>query len=132
MFPVMARKRSIERITVEFATSFPFTVGLATVPAGSYTIRPDDDNPAILLLTGARASVMFQTISAEAREVPSKTEVVFKRYGNGYVLKDIWVEGSTIGAEATPAEGERHIAKSDSKGEQRVAARKGSDTSKGR
>jgi hypothetical protein len=26
---------------VEFTTSFPFTVGYATVPAGRYTIRPD-------------------------------------------------------------------------------------------
>ena len=118
--------------TVEFTTSFPFTVGYATVPAGSYTVRPDNDNPGILELTGAHTAVLFQAQDAQARETPSKTEVVFKRYGSGYVLKDIWVEGSTIGAEATPAEGERHIAKSDSKGEQRVAARKGSDTSKGR
>ena len=35
---------------VEFTTSFPFTVGNTTVPAGNYTIRPDDDNPQILEL----------------------------------------------------------------------------------
>ena len=29
--------------TVEFTTPFPFTVGAATLPAGSYTIRPDDE-----------------------------------------------------------------------------------------
>ena len=46
--------------TVEFTTSFPFTVGNATVPAGSYTIRPDGDNPQVLELTGKNASVLFQ------------------------------------------------------------------------
>ena len=118
---------------VDFTTSFPFTVGHATLPAGSYTIRPDDDNPEMLLLTGAHTSVFFQTQNADAKETPSKTEVVFKRYGKGYVLKDIWVEGEISGAESMTAEGERHAAKGrDSKGEQRVAARKGSDTTKSR
>jgi hypothetical protein len=111
--------------TVEFTTSFPFTVGYATVPAGSYTIRPDDDNPAILQLVGPGTSVLFQANGVDARETPSTSEVVFKRYGDGYVLKDVWVEGSNIGAEATSVEGERHAAKTgDSQGEQRVAATK--------
>jgi hypothetical protein len=118
---------------VEFTTSFPFTVGYATVPAGSYTIRPDDDNPAVFELTGGHTSVLFQTMGAQARETPPKSEVVFKRYGDGYVLKDIWLEGSDSGAEAIAVEGERHAAKHhSSEGEERVAARKTSDLSKNR
>jgi hypothetical protein len=110
---------------VEFTTSFPFTVGYATVPAGSYTIRPDDDNPAVFELTGEHSSVFFETNGAQARETPSKTEVVFKLFGDEYVLKDIWVEGSDTGAETTAAEGERHAAKHHrSESEQRVEARK--------
>jgi hypothetical protein len=46
---------------VEFTTAFGFTVGNATVPAGSYTIRPDDDAPNILIMTGAHGDVIFQT-----------------------------------------------------------------------
>jgi hypothetical protein len=109
---------------VEFTTSFPFTVGNSTVPAGRYTLRPDDDNAGIFELTGAKTSVLFQTREAQANETPSKTEVVFRRFGNGFVLKDIWVEGSNSGAETLAAEGERHAAKNGSKGEQRVAGRK--------
>jgi len=78
---------------VDFTTSFPFTVGNTTVPAGSYTIRPDDDNPQILMLQGKNASVLFQVDVASARKTPSKTEVVFSRYGNSYVLKNIWGRG---------------------------------------
>lgn len=117
--------------TVEFTTSFPFTVGHATVPAGSYTIKPDDDNPEFLHLTGAHTAVLFQTRNAQAPETPSTTEVVFKRNGDGYVLKDIWVAGSNEGAETM--EGARHVAKDrDAEGEQRVAGRKKSNTSNGR
>ena len=110
---------------VEFTTAFPFTVGHATVPAGSYTIKPNDDSPDYLELTGGRTAVFFQTQVTQAADTPSKTEVVFKRDGNGYVLKDIWLEGSHAGAETMSAEGERHVAKNPGPvSEQRVAARK--------
>ena len=118
---------------VEFTTSFPFTVGNSTVPAGRYTLRPDDDTAGIFELTGAHTSVLFQTREAQANKTPAKTEVVFKRYGDGYVLKDIWVEGSNSGAETIAAEGERHAAKHPgAHSEQRVAGRKKSATASNR
>ncbi len=58
---------------VDFTTSFPFTVGSTTVPAGSYTIRSDDDNPQMLELRGGRLGVFFETNSAQPRQTPSKT-----------------------------------------------------------
>ena len=114
---------------VKFTTSFPFTVGNTRVPAGSYTLRPDDDDPGIFELMGGHTSVLFNTENVQARKTPSKTEVVFQRYGDGYVLKDIWVEGSDTGAEAATAEGERHVKKNHGSGtEHRVAGQKKSDT----
>jgi hypothetical protein len=72
--------------------------------------------------------VLFEANAAEAREMPSKSEVVFKRYGDGYVLKDIWVSGSQTGAETTTVESEKHAAKRHQlDGEERVAAVKKSD-----
>ena len=117
--------------TVDFTTSFPFTVGNATVPAGSYTITPDHDNPSTLELTGAHTGVFFETINAQARETPSKTELVFKRYGDRYVLKNIWMEGESRGAEAMAGEGEKHLATRPGQvAEHRVAGRKQSHSSK--
>jgi hypothetical protein len=110
---------------VEFTTAFPFTVGYGTVPAGSYTIRPDDDNPGILELQGRATTVFFQAQNTEARKAPSETEVVFKHYGDSYILKDIWVAGSSTGAETLVSEGERHATKQyGSASEERVQARK--------
>jgi hypothetical protein len=115
---------------VEFTTAFGFTVGNATVPAGSYAIRPDDDAPNILIMTGAHGDVIFQTENKNQKSIPSKTEVLFNRYGDGYVLKGIQVEGSETGYVTIPVEGERHVTKRGaSNGEQRVAARKRADTS---
>ena len=104
-----------------------------TVPAGTYTIKPDDIDPGILELSGAHASVLFQTNSATPRETPTKSEVVFKRYGDGYVLKDIWLEGSTEGAEVIAVHGEKRATKHDAPAtEQRVGATKKTETAKNR
>ena len=116
--------------TVDFTTTFPFTAGTATLPAGSYTIRADDDNPSILLLKGAHTGVFIDTTNVPAVR-PAKTEVVFKRYGDAYVLKNVYMEGSDIGVEAVAAEGERHMAKKSAPAsEQRVAATKKSPKAK--
>jgi hypothetical protein len=110
---------------VEFTTTFPFTVGYGTVPAGSYTIRPDDDNPGILELQGSGTTVFFQALNTEARKTPNETEVVFKHYGDSYILKDVWVAGSNTGAESLVSEGERHAARQyGSASEERVHAQK--------
>lgn len=110
---------------VEFTTAFPFTVGDATVPPGTYTIRPDDDNPAILELTGGRVTVLFLTNNAAAAAAVARSEVVFKRYGDTYVLKTIWVDGSSTGAMSVAAEGERHATKNQgAESEERVAAQR--------
>ena len=71
----------------------------------------------------ARADVLFQTENKAQGSIPSKTEVMFNRYGDGYVLKGIQVEGSEIGYVTVPVEGERHVTKRGaSKGEQRPRA----------
>jgi hypothetical protein len=116
---------------LDFTTSFPFTVGSATVPAGSYTIRPDGDSPDLLQLSGKDVNVFFAANRAEARERPAQTEVVFKRYGDGYVLKDIWLEASSGGYETLAAEGERHLTKrhGSASSEEHVGARKSASTS---
>jgi hypothetical protein len=101
-------------------------VGDATLPAGSYTISPaDDENPEVFRIEGGHASVFFVTESAQASQAPSRTEIVFSLYGDRYVLKNIWVEGSAIGYQAEATLGERHAVKRGaSSTSQRVTARK--------
>jgi hypothetical protein len=118
---------------VEFSTAFPFTVGNARVPAGSYTIEPDFDSPDILTLTGRDTGVFFQVRNVQAPKDASKTEVVFKRYGQGYVLHDVWIAGTSTGTEAMVAEAEKHHAKQGGPtGEERVEAHKKVQTSEKR
>jgi hypothetical protein len=118
---------------VEFTTAFPFTVGNASVPAGSYTISPDPDNGQILELTGSNTGVFFQAANVETAKDPSKTEVVFRQYDGGYVLHAVWIAGTRDGIEANMAEPEKHHAKHGGPtGEKRVEAHKRMQTSEKR
>jgi hypothetical protein len=115
---------------VEFTTTFPFTAGSATLPAGSYSIRPDSDNPEILHVTGADTSALIEALNTEAPTPSAKTDVVFTRDGDGYVLQTIWVEGSREGVTIKTVKGEQHAAKQGgAEGEHHVAGRKASATS---
>jgi hypothetical protein len=108
---------------VEFTTSFPFVVGNTTVPAGSYTLRADDDNPEIMELRGPQTTVLFEVQPTEALDVAPQTEISFQRYGDTYVLKTVSLEGSAEGAESVTAEAERHQAKNGTPtGEEHIAA----------
>jgi hypothetical protein len=100
---------------VEFTTSFPFTVGNTSMPAGSYEIRRDTDNGTVYRIDEPKKHIgtLFEVepTSTSPNKVPQKSEVVFKRYGQGYVLKSIWEVGSTDGVQTVTTEAERHHTK---------------------
>jgi hypothetical protein len=110
--------------SIQFTTAFPFTVANTTLPAGTYTVTPDELDPAMLAVRGARSAVYVATTDATPKETPSKTELVFERYGGGYVLKNIWLAGSTQGYEVDVTHAEKHVARNnETPSERRVAAR---------
>ena len=94
-----ARQR---RIYNEFAfkTTFPFMVGRAQMPAGSYTVRPTDTgNGALLEIEGEHQSAVFFGENAGRPAVdPTRSEVTFERSGDHYVLARIWDESTREGA----------------------------------
>jgi hypothetical protein len=109
---------------VGFTTTFPFTVGSTTMPAGSYTVTPSDDDSLLFELTGAdRGTGVYFEVESASAPTGAKTGVSFERDGLAYVLKNVWVEGSAYGVEVTTAESPRHhITSVGVMGEQRVPA----------
>jgi hypothetical protein len=112
---------------VEFTTQFAFTVGNTTMPPGSYEIRRDTDNGTVYRIESAKKHIgtLFEVEPTSMNKPPAKTEVVFKRYGSGYVLKSVWEEGSSEGVQTVMVEAERHHVKNGgTPTEHHVAARK--------
>jgi hypothetical protein len=98
---------------VEFTAPFSFTVGNTTMPPGRYEIRRDTDNGTVYRIEEPKKHIgtLFEVEPTSMSKAPAKTEVVFKRYGEGYVLKSVWEEGSSDGIQTVVAEAERHHAK---------------------
>jgi hypothetical protein len=111
ILPVTAGVQITNRIS--FSTSFPFTVGNTKFPPGSYSIRPLDDDEEIMEITTAdgKTSAMFEIMMAEMPKTPAKGEVVFKKYGENYVLSEIYEPGSKIGVMTVKTHAERQQAK---------------------
>jgi len=110
--------------TIEFTTAFPFTVGKTTMAGGTYSISSDALDKSTLEIRGRTASAFELTRQARPRATPSKTEIVFERYGKHYILKSVWVAGSAVGYELNVKFAERQLAgASERPTELRVTAR---------
>jgi hypothetical protein len=81
---------------------FSFVVNGTTMPAGSYRLMQTDEHR-ILIIKGP-AEAFVHEIPAEALDPAAQTELVFQRYGDTYVLSQVWRAGETDGVEIPMAE----------------------------
>jgi hypothetical protein len=98
---------------IDFSTDFAFTVGNTSMPPGKYEIRRDTDNGTVYRIDSPKNHIgtLFEVEASSVNKPLSQSEVVFQRYGQGYVLKSIWEEGSNEGVQAVMTEAERHHVK---------------------
>ena len=77
---------------------FSFVVNGRTFPSGQYTIKRDDTNPSILLVSGdnKRHAAMFVSTIQDSGHDPagSKPALSFTRYENQYRLASVWENNS--------------------------------------
>jgi hypothetical protein len=81
---------------------FTFYVGNTELPAGEYTIRRvSDATPDLLELrsTDGKVAVLVLGRPTQSTTTPSKTELVFKKYGNVQILSQIFQAGNQWGVE---------------------------------
>jgi hypothetical protein len=78
---------------VEANIPFQFHVGSTKLPPGKYDIHVlDDSDLTVMEISSAdgRASALFQVESAQAKSAPSKSELIFNKYGNRYFLSEVF------------------------------------------
>lgn len=87
---------------VHFTTSFDFTVGSKTLPAGSYTITPLGGEPQLLTIADGHrtlAIVEASAVSPDHRSQSWPEEVLFVKTDRGYVLCQVWDGSGPTGEE---------------------------------
>jgi len=77
---------------VRFNVPFDYKVGNATMKAGDCSIHRVDiaENDLAIRCNGSTALVLAGTVSGK---VASETKLVFDKYGDQYLLAQIWVRG---------------------------------------
>jgi hypothetical protein len=91
---------------------FDFTVRGKTLPAGKYEIRRISDEPVGLLIrniSDKHDKVVFETEPLYIRDMTSRGELVFHRYGDSYFLSEIVTAGENTGEELAPSHAERKM-----------------------
>jgi hypothetical protein len=99
---------------MQFKTTFPFTAGNTTYPAGTFSVKPADDadNTVLEISNGTTTTLLVVQPEELHPNQKVKDEVVFRKYGDRYVLSDIWDASSGTGARAEMSAAERrHAAK---------------------
>jgi hypothetical protein len=109
---------------VDFKAPSSFVAGDATLPAGSYSARPWSDDPSVLEISNAAGthSVLVDTESTSSETPAKNTGVVFAKYGNLLVLKQIVLANQKTGYGIISKHAEKKAAKAGAPTKQTVAA----------
>ena len=111
---------------LDFTTSFPFYVGNAQMPAGSYKVTQSDTDDSILLIQSADGShaAFIDFTPTHSDTYHTNSDVTFHKYGNTEYLNRPWVEGPKYGMKVEPTKAESKLAASTSTVEHSLPANK--------
>jgi len=85
-----------------FRTTFPFVVGNATLPAGAYTIRRTEDSQSVYMVSGPRSVFLVANPTSHPPSIdPAKDEVIFQKFGDQFVMSEVWEGDDSTGIVST-------------------------------
>ena len=92
---------------------FPFRAGEKLMPAGEYDVQTVANSVVVRILgPDADTSVMFTTVGVSRQIGEDKdAKLVFNKYGDGYVLSEMWPPEQQDGRKAFPQKTEAELAK---------------------
>jgi hypothetical protein len=121
LYPSKAEAQIVGDLDVNIP--FQFQAGNAKLPAGEYRIHMmDDSNLTVMQISSAdgSASTIFQVQETEAKSTPTKSELIFNRYGDQYFLAKLFEQGSDSGSEVIESREEKTISEQTTQAEEHV------------
>jgi hypothetical protein len=110
---------------LEVNIPFQFQAGNAKLPAGEYRIHMvGDSNLTVMLISAAddSTSTFFQVTETSAKSAPTKSELIFNKYGDHYFLARLFEEGSASGSEVIESSAEKTMSEQTVLAEEHVPA----------
>jgi hypothetical protein len=89
---------------------FNFVAGKSSLPAGEYVVRQLDSTPVFYLESREGKKWMLGPVNgAKSADIQSTGKLVFHRYGNTYILSEMWQTGSVDGFRLPKSDLEREL-----------------------
>jgi hypothetical protein len=123
--PTNAQAQIIDQLDVN--VPFQFHAGNAKFPAGKYVIQLlDDSNLTVMEIRSANdsTSALFEVRATQVNSTPTKSELIFNKYGNRYFLAKVFEEGSASGSQVAESRYEKRVGQATADGVEHVPARK--------
>ena len=111
---------------VEATIPFQFHAGNTKFPAGEYRIHVmDNTDLSVMEISSMDGSVsaLFQVQEAETNSEPTKTELIFNKYGNRYFLAQLFDEGNPSGSRVVESRYEKKVSQGAPEAQERIPAR---------
>jgi hypothetical protein len=110
-----------------FDTTFPFYVGNARMPPGTYRVTQVHGVDFLLLIedTNGSHSAFIEFTPTHADSPHPQTDVTFNRYGKVDFLSQLWIQGQRYGMQMLPGKAEELAGKSATASRHSVPGRSG-------
>jgi hypothetical protein len=97
---------AMAQVKVTFTTSFSFYAGGAKLPAGTYTVRQQQDDPNMFeIQNGAGTHSVLVEGRSSSKSSTGNPQIVFNRYGTTECMESILTStGNSVDLETGPAE----------------------------
>jgi hypothetical protein len=118
---------------MEVNIPFQFHAGNTKLPAGSYVIQVlDNSDLTVMEITSAdgSTSALFEVQQLEANSTPTKSELIFNKYGNQYFLAKLFDEGNPSGSEVLKSHYEKQIRQTEAEAQTHLSAHRRGQTGK--
>jgi hypothetical protein len=97
---------------LQVSIPFQFYAGNAKLPVGKYVVPLlDNSDSKVMEISSADRSTaaLFEVQDVEANSAPSKSELIFNKYGNRYFLTEIFDEGNPDGSRVPESQYEKRV-----------------------
>jgi hypothetical protein len=121
--PVKAHAQIIGELEVN--VPFQFYAGNAKLPAGKYILHMLDNSDLEFMeisTANGSTSALFQVEDAEANSAPSKSELIFDKYGDRYFLARVFDEGNPDGSKVPESQYEKRVSRAATEAQEHVPA----------
>jgi hypothetical protein len=110
---------------LEVNVPFQFYAGNAKLPAGKYILHMLDNSDLEFMeisTANGSTSALFQVEDAEANSAPSKSELIFDKYGDRYFLARVFDEGNPDGSKVPESQYEKRVSQAATEAQEHVPA----------